>query len=64
MAYEPQGTAEELGDRLGILSAHVQKSVTDFKEYIESRGVEDGAWRGLVHDSIANRTPGNDRSRD
>ena len=63
MAYEPQGSAEELGDALGILSARIQKSVTNFKEYIESRPVEDGAWRGAVHDSIADRTPGRDRTR-
>ena len=63
MAYEPQGAAEEMGDALGILSARVQKSVTNFKEYIESRPVEDGAWRGAVHDSIADRTPGSDRTR-
>jgi uncharacterized membrane protein len=51
MAYEPQGAVERAGDALGVLSASVQSSVDNFKKYIESRGAEDGAWRGSVHDS-------------
>jgi uncharacterized membrane protein len=51
MAYEPQGAAENVGDALGLMSSRVEKSVRQFKEYIESRGVEDGAWRGEVRDS-------------
>ena len=51
LAYEPQGAAENVGDALGLLRRSVEKSVTQFKKYIESRGVEDGAWRGAVHDS-------------
>jgi uncharacterized membrane protein len=51
MAYEPQGATESVGDALGVLSSRVEKSVKQFKKYIESRSVEDGAWRGEVHDS-------------
>lgn len=51
MAYEPQGATESVGDALGLLSSRVEKSVKQFKKYIESRGVEDGAWRGEVRDS-------------
>jgi len=51
LAYEPQGAAENVGDALGLLRRSVEKSVKQFKKYIESRGVEDGAWRGEVHDS-------------
>jgi uncharacterized membrane protein len=58
MAYEPQGAAENVGDALGILSARVQSSVDNFKKYIESRGVEDGGWRGSVHDSERQDMPG------
>jgi uncharacterized membrane protein len=51
MAYEPQGATENVGDALGLFSSRVEKSVKQFKKYIESRAVEDGAWRGEVRDS-------------
>lgn len=51
MAYEPQGAVENVGDALGLLDARVQSTVQDFKKFIESRGVETGAWRGSVDDS-------------
>lgn len=51
MAYEPQGATESIGDALGIMNRRVEKSVQQFKKYIESRGAEDGAWRGEVRDS-------------
>ena len=40
---------------LGLLGSRVEKSVNQFKEYIESRGTEDGAWRGEVRDSTPRR---------
>jgi hypothetical protein len=49
MSYEPEGAVENLGDALGLLSARVEESVEDFKEFIEGRGQETGAWRGEVH---------------
>jgi hypothetical protein len=57
MAYEPQGAVENVGDALGVLGMRVESSVKNFKKYIESRKVEDGAWRGAVHDSKADPTP-------
>jgi uncharacterized membrane protein len=51
MAYEPQGMAENIGDTLGLLDTTVQGSVNNFKQYIERRPMEDGGWRGTVHDS-------------
>jgi uncharacterized membrane protein len=53
MAYEPRGAVEAIGDALGVLSASVQTSVENFKSYIESQEIADGAWRGRVHDSVA-----------
>lgn len=50
MAYEPQGAVESVGDALGLLNARVETTVQDFKKFIESRGVETGAWRGSVDD--------------
>jgi uncharacterized membrane protein len=55
MAYETQGAVEKAGDALGLLGMRVQNSVDNFKKYIEQRGIEDGAWRGEVHDSRAER---------
>jgi uncharacterized membrane protein len=49
MEYEPETVVEKAGDALGVLSRKVQKTVDDFKEYIEGRGMETGAWRGEVH---------------
>ena len=57
MAYEPQGAVENVGDSLGLFGNRVEKSVREFKKYIESQGVADGAWRGEVHDSQADPTP-------
>ena len=51
MAYDPEGFIENAGDMLGLVNAQVQQAVNGFKEFIESRGVETGAWRGEVHDS-------------
>ena len=53
MAYEPEGAVENVGDALGLFERQVQTSVEQFKEFIESRGMETGAWRGDVEDSRA-----------
>ena len=49
MEYEPQGVIENVGDKLGVMSARVQNTVEDFKKFIEQRGQETGGWRGEVH---------------
>jgi uncharacterized membrane protein len=51
MAYEPEGAVENVGDSLGVFSARVQRTVEDFKTFIEKRGTETGAWRGEVDNS-------------
>lgn len=48
MEYEPQGAVENVGDALGAMDRRVQSTVDDFKEFIESRAQETGAWRGEV----------------
>jgi uncharacterized membrane protein len=61
MAYEPKGLVENVGDALGIISARVQRTLDDFKKFIERRGGDEtGAWRGRVHDSqtVPGRIPG------
>jgi uncharacterized membrane protein/hemerythrin superfamily protein len=49
--YEPEGLVEYVGDMLGVVSARVRGDLGRFKEFIESRGVETGAWRGTVEQS-------------
>jgi uncharacterized membrane protein len=49
MEYEPQSAVEKAGDALGVVSRSIDKTVEDFKQFIERRGQETGAWRGEVH---------------
>jgi uncharacterized membrane protein len=48
MDYDPKGFAENVGDAIGIVSARVQGDLRRFKQFIESRGTETGAWRGKI----------------
>ncbi|MGH8726636.1 MAG: SRPBCC family protein [Burkholderiales bacterium] len=48
--YEPQGTVEKAGSAVGLDSARVKGDLRRFKEFIEQRASETGAWRGEVKD--------------
>lgn len=48
MEYEPEGIVEQAGDLLGVASRRVDGDLKRFKEFIESKGSETGAWRGKV----------------
>jgi uncharacterized membrane protein len=49
MEIDPEGFAENVADKLGILDRRVKGDMQRFKEFIESRGGhETGAWRGDV----------------
>ena len=48
MDHEPEGMMETLGSAIGSDSRRVKGDLERFKELIESRGVESGAWRGEV----------------
>ena len=48
MGYEPEGVKQSVGSALGIDSRRVTGDLESFKEFIESRGVETGAWRGDI----------------
>ena len=45
---EPEGVVETVGDKLGVFGHRVEGDLKRFKEYVESRGAETGAWRGEV----------------
>ena len=48
MDVEPDGVVENVGTALGFLDRRVKGDLEKFKEFIESRGSETGAWRGDV----------------
>ena len=48
MSYDPQGFLENAGDALGFVSRRVENDLERFKEFIEKRGQETGAWRGTI----------------
>jgi uncharacterized membrane protein len=48
MEYEPEGVKESVGSVLGLDSHRVQGDLESFKDFIESRDGETGAWRGEV----------------
>jgi uncharacterized membrane protein len=45
---EPEGVIESVGSAVGVLEREVEGDLERFKEFIESRGAETGAWRGEV----------------
>ena len=54
--WEPSGVTEQVGSALQVDDALVSRDLSMFKDFIESRGSEEGAWRGEVdsHDHIDN----------
>jgi uncharacterized membrane protein len=48
MEYDPESILEEVGDKLGFVSRKIEGDLKRFKEFIETRGEETGAWRGTV----------------
>jgi uncharacterized membrane protein len=48
MGYDPEGVKESVGSAFGFDSRRVEGDLESFKEYIEARGRETGAWRGNV----------------
>ena len=48
MAYEPQTGAEQVGDALGAVRMEARDNLQHFKQMIEQRGTETGAWRGTI----------------
>ena len=55
MSYQAEGMAEAVGSAAGLDERRVRGDLERFKELVESRGAETGAWRGEVS---AGRTAG------
>ena len=55
LEYEPEGLVENVGSALGVVERRVAGDLERFKEFIESRGAETGAWRGEIHGGRVDR---------
>jgi uncharacterized membrane protein len=45
---DPEGPVETVGDALGLVKNRVKGDMERFKEFIEHRGGQTGAWRGEI----------------
>jgi uncharacterized membrane protein len=50
---EPEGIVEDVGDKLGLFGHRIAGDLERFKQFVESRGAETGAWRGEVDQTHA-----------
>lgn len=46
--FDPEGFVETAGDALGFVKRRATADLKRFKQFIEERGTETGAWRGDV----------------
>jgi hypothetical protein len=46
--FQPDGMVETAGDVLGVVGRRIEGDLKRFKSFIESRGTEEGGWRGTV----------------
>jgi uncharacterized membrane protein len=58
MEYEPEGAKEKAGGALGVPDRRVASDLKRFKDFIEERGSETGAWRGEVKHGDVENEPG------
>jgi uncharacterized membrane protein len=48
LEMEPEGLAEQVADKVGLVDRRIKGDLERFREFIESRGQETGGWRGEV----------------
>ena len=48
MDYQPDGALEAIGDAFGAVRMETRANLTNYKEMLEKRGAETGAWRGKI----------------
>ena len=48
LEFDPDGIAEKVADKLGFVRRRATGDLERFKQFVEERGVESGAWRGEV----------------
>ena len=48
MTFDPEGIVEQVADKTGLVNMRTKGDLERFKEFVESRGTETGAWRGEI----------------
>ena len=48
LEMDPEGLAETVGEKTGLVSKAAERDMENFKGFIEARGRETGGWRGDV----------------
>lgn len=48
MKFDPEGMAEQVADKTGLVNMRTKGDLERFKEFIEERGSETGGWRGEI----------------
>src|SRR5919202_2471224 len=48
MEVEPEGVLDKAADLTGVIKARVKGDLERFKQFVEQRGQETGAWRGEI----------------
>ena len=47
---DPQDLVEKAGEVSGLIEMRAQDDLERFREFMEARPIETGAWRGEIHD--------------
>ena len=58
MTYTPEGPLERAGSAVGLDNRRIRGDLERFKELIEGRGAESGAWRGEIKGDKKTRSSG------
>ena len=48
LEMQPEGVAEQVADKTGIVTGRMKGDLERFREFVESLGTETGGWRGTV----------------
>ena len=54
--YAPQGMLESLAGGFGVVGLRIESDLAEFKEFIQNRPHETGAWRGRIHAEKVDQT--------
>jgi uncharacterized membrane protein len=56
MTYTPEGVTEKVGSAIGLDKRRIRGDLQRFRDLIEARQVETGAWRGEVKGGVETST--------